>query len=281
MILQLNPESGKMTATLSHEGREEQYECLWHACENPACTCAQITLELYRPYGRDQDAAATEPPPRSVEIDLITSDIVRDKNRKDSFAKTFIKQLDEGDFELLRKIHFAYKNELTRATPDDAIEPSFDYDAIESEGTMYAYNEVLPHGDQLIFFMGDKRFVIIDMHCLIPKCSCTETILMIGHSEDDSTPEIDISVDFKKKTWQLLESKNNRLSLESARSAIEEQIPDLYQQLRDRQARLKSIYKHCRRKNYRPEPRITSDKIGRNDPCFCGSGKKYKKCCMK
>ena len=22
-------------------------------------------------------------------------------------------------------------------------------------------------------------------------------------------------------------------------------------------------------------------KIGRNDPCFCGSGKKYKKCCLK
>lgn len=25
----------------------------------------------------------------------------------------------------------------------------------------------------------------------------------------------------------------------------------------------------------------TSDKIGRNDPCICGSGKKYKKCCGK
>ncbi|HIZ71748.1 MAG TPA: SEC-C domain-containing protein [Candidatus Atopostipes pullistercoris] len=24
-----------------------------------------------------------------------------------------------------------------------------------------------------------------------------------------------------------------------------------------------------------------SKKIGRNDPCPCGSGKKYKKCCMK
>ncbi|MCC2646713.1 MAG: hypothetical protein K0R02_778 [Rickettsiaceae bacterium] len=22
-------------------------------------------------------------------------------------------------------------------------------------------------------------------------------------------------------------------------------------------------------------------KIGRNDPCFCGSGKKYKKCCIE
>jgi uncharacterized protein YecA (UPF0149 family) len=23
------------------------------------------------------------------------------------------------------------------------------------------------------------------------------------------------------------------------------------------------------------------NKIGRNDPCFCGSGKKFKKCCGK
>ena len=27
-----------------------------------------------------------------------------------------------------------------------------------------------------------------------------------------------------------------------------------------------------------PKP-ATSQKIGRNDPCSCGSGKKYKKCC--
>ena len=24
---------------------------------------------------------------------------------------------------------------------------------------------------------------------------------------------------------------------------------------------------------------VTSKKVGRNDPCPCGSGKKYKKCC--
>jgi hypothetical protein len=29
-----------------------------------------------------------------------------------------------------------------------------------------------------------------------------------------------------------------------------------------------------------PQQPITSVKIGRNDPCLCGSGKKYKKCCM-
>jgi SWIM/SEC-C metal-binding protein len=28
-----------------------------------------------------------------------------------------------------------------------------------------------------------------------------------------------------------------------------------------------------------PEPKQTEKKVGRNDPCPCGSGKKYKKCC--
>jgi uncharacterized protein len=30
---------------------------------------------------------------------------------------------------------------------------------------------------------------------------------------------------------------------------------------------------------HRSEPRRTAPKVGRNDPCPCGSGKKYKKCC--
>ena len=28
-----------------------------------------------------------------------------------------------------------------------------------------------------------------------------------------------------------------------------------------------------------PKPRVVENKIGRNDPCSCGSGQKYKKCC--
>ena len=29
----------------------------------------------------------------------------------------------------------------------------------------------------------------------------------------------------------------------------------------------------------RPEPIKAADRVGRNDPCPCGSGKKFKKCC--
>ena len=30
-----------------------------------------------------------------------------------------------------------------------------------------------------------------------------------------------------------------------------------------------------------PPETITAQKVGRNDPCSCGSGKKYKQCCGK
>lgn len=32
-------------------------------------------------------------------------------------------------------------------------------------------------------------------------------------------------------------------------------------------------------KSINPPTSIQSEKIGRNDPCSCGSGRKYKKCC--
>jgi uncharacterized protein YecA (UPF0149 family) len=31
----------------------------------------------------------------------------------------------------------------------------------------------------------------------------------------------------------------------------------------------------------RPTTLLHQSKIGRNDPCFCGSGKKYKRCCSR
>ena len=29
----------------------------------------------------------------------------------------------------------------------------------------------------------------------------------------------------------------------------------------------------------KPKVKTAAEKVGRNDPCPCGSGKKYKKCC--
>ena len=36
----------------------------------------------------------------------------------------------------------------------------------------------------------------------------------------------------------------------------------------------------CIDKEIKLEPRVVDKKVGRNEPCPCGSGKKYKKCCI-
>ncbi|AMR26689.1 hypothetical protein A0257_05920 [Hymenobacter psoromatis] len=45
-----------------------------------------------------------------------------------------------------------------------------------------------------------------------------------------------------------------------------------------RRAQQEAKYAQARRDMARPKPRPAQPKIGRNDPCPCGSGKKYKKC---
>jgi len=39
----------------------------------------------------------------------------------------------------------------------------------------------------------------------------------------------------------------------------------------------KDLYKEAKKAN----TIVKGEKVGRNDPCPCGSGKKYKKCCSK
>jgi len=50
--------------------------------------------------------------------------------------------------------------------------------------------------------------------------------------------------------------------------------PDYNPEHSELRAALKRYIEHVR-----AEPKAQKGKIGRNDPCPCGSGKKYKKCC--
>ncbi len=81
--------------------------------------------------------------------------------------------------------------------------------------------------------------------------------------EEDS--EIKIEIDFEKLYFNMLNAK----------------APWLYElpqwgDILDEEKR-KEITKEYRRS----KTVIKGEKIGRNDPCPCGSGKKYKKCCGK
>lgn len=74
---------------------------------------------------------------------------------------------------------------------------------------------------------------------------------------------INIEIDFKKLYMKMIEYKAEHLS------SLKE-WNDIFTE-----AELKELYV----KQKKSGTFIREEKIGRNDPCPCGSGKKYKKCC--
>ncbi len=287
MVFELDKDSKKIIATIQRNGDAEKYECSLLSCDNPVCACEDITLNL-SPL-RDENKVGSPSSSLSIEIDVIEKKLgFSDKKKipKDdlTFAEFFLSKLDDSDYQFLYERHFAYKNNISEKASLDAIDAHFEYEEVEKEGLMYAYNDVLPYGDQMLVTIDGRNCIILDQYCLLPKCSCTDTILNIMPADTfgKAGEELcSVSLKYAKKSWKALEESSLPVSVKAVRSAIEGQIPDFYERLRKRHLKLKGIYGHCKKRNFSPKQPIQVPKVGRNDPCPCGSGKKYKKCCLR
>jgi hypothetical protein len=286
MTLSIENQSQSIIADICIDQNAERYECTLSACPSPACGCQVIYLDMTRIVARGDD---TQTPCRHVEIDLLDKSLGFN-NKKDlsqeklQFAELFLSSLNEDDYDLLFKKHFEIKNRLTEDAKPDSIDALFDYQEIERDGMKSGYNEVLPYADRLYVTLEDKKYIVDDQYCLQPNCSCTDATLCVLTS-DETAKRLEVicwvDVNYKKKVWELVEDGPLKISLDTLRSAIEKEIPHFYDTLHKRHVRLKSIYACCKKKHYAAKQPLVLPKVGRNDPCPCGSGKKFKKCCSE
>lgn len=76
--------------------------------------------------------------------------------------------------------------------------------------------------------------------------------------------EIDVTIDFEKLFWNMLDCKAEWLyTLDQWDGILED----------EKRKEIKKEYN-------KSKIVVKGDKVGRNEPCPCGSGKKYKKCCL-
>ena len=192
--------------------------------------------------------------------------------------------MDGADFHFLWEGYFEYKNKMTEEETIDSIEAHFDYQEVEKNGLMSAYNDVLPYGDQLLVNINGKNCIIFDQYCLLPMCSCTDTTLTIfsvGEYDNPGEELYSVPLNYREKKWGTFEVPTISVDMKTVRSAVEEQIPDIYKRFLDRHMKLKGIYAHCKKKHFAHTQQVHLSEVGRNDPCPCGSGEKYKKCCLR
>ncbi len=140
------------------------------------------------------------------------------------------------------------------------------YYALEKE----AYDQILQDGQAVVSGeaaklakkLGFGKDMVIFLGFLDGINSCLQDELDLETVEDAT--ELSLKIDFEKVYWKMHEAKADWLySLDSWDNVLSS----------DRRSELT--------KEYRQSKIVHTEKIGRNDPCPCGSGKKYKACCGK
>jgi len=86
-------------------------------------------------------------------------------------------------------------------------------------------------------------------------------------------------VEYKKEAFELFADMSDRIKSEALMRLFRMQIVQEESEVSIRKENQKLIYNKSEGGDGPRQPAHRDQKIGRNDPCPCGSGKKYKKCC--
>jgi hypothetical protein len=196
------------------------------------------------------------------------------------------------------------KRKISDADDIEKFEPIFqDMDAINS-GSMVAYYEILPYARTIEIKLDGQIWTLDDQYCLRDQCNCYEAVLMFILVDERPARRkrkpVTVTVRFNYATGMFSRepgSKQNPIT-ERLCLAFRNQYPDLNAICAKRQQKLMRLLDKARgritapnepsqtpgmesTKDTNPRPEISPPKPGRNEPCPCGSGKKYKKCCGK
>lgn len=278
-------------------------------CRRIYCTCTQVkfVLEEISPGGAESRPAAkiefrvdvptwgeVEPPERAPEIAAAVAEFLRD------FPESEREQLREWYRE--REWALARLNEF-RMDPRD-VETGRLIDFREVLGLPKDLTRRCPLGEYDLE-RGANQYVVIERCCSNPDCDCREVHLSFLLMPNDSADAGDgvtreeftarMSLDGRVRLHEVYGGR--RAEAQAVLNEWRRSEPIDSEYLGWRYEKIKAIGRRSlaggkRRQREDREPdffpdeverlepvRAPQDRVGRNSPCPCGSGKKYKKCC--
>jgi hypothetical protein len=268
--------------TGKHSG--EIYQASYKVCPGPTCTCTDIDLKLESKNGQLINPA--------IEVSLyLLNKSISEKTKGDAnlkLAKSLVKDFDNNDWKKLRSLFLDKKLYYTENSNLEDLDYVFPIEDIERDGLLISYNEILPFARHIIFEFNGKKIIVDDLYCVFPKCPCKDIHLYFTPFNEEqsifpfmieSRAETYIIYNFKSKQWHLKQQTKMSVVPEQLMKALKNNY-DIQKLFGDRHKTIRRLYLNYRHQNFQPIMPVQITRIGRNDPCPCGSGKKYKKCCM-
>jgi SEC-C motif len=293
-LTQPSEEIGKTKAWLLLEQGDlagKRYELTVSVCSNPVCECAIVSLRCTPVAAESQPRSSSAAV--SLEMDVVENRIanLEELNHNPdaaAVARAVSSEMTESHWSVLRRLYFEAKRRYTETTALDQIEAQFPDDLV-ARGIMVGYHEILPYAAPVEVSWNGRSWLFDDQYCVRPKCPCRDAIISFcplptrneaGTKPLTKGPEtscISVCYDYDSGDVEILpDSRHEEATGRELMTALRQQQPDLAGFLAKRHGVLRQLYRYSMK---RTTVRSLTPKSGRNDPCPCGSGKKFKKCC--
>ena len=278
-----NPSAGLFTLEGGRFGGKT-YGTRFSICESPLCGCTAINFASAPVPDPNEDSQEDEAGKMAIygfSVDVAERSIVdtgTPENRE--FGVEFVGQLTPDDWQFLVKYLLEGKAEQIREADLDQLDPEFPQAAFER--AMVGYKEIFPLSPEFSLEKEGKSYLVDDMYCVQPKCDCNEAVLTFFTKDSGGSSSLDeiaaVRYSLTSGLKEILPGKQSRSLTRRLVEALEVSTPDLKPDLAFRYSQLKKLFLKVSPPS-RPIELPKEAKVGRNAPCPCGSGKKYKKCC--
>jgi hypothetical protein len=301
--------------TLEHGSFAGQtFAVAFRICLSPTCPCATVGFEC-RPVAEPsptETGVLERPAPLHFDLEVLKGEVntqVRPSPQSLALARAVVEEMQPPEWEWLRRLFLAAKRRQMETMDLDTLHVNFPPEVMAGEGSMVGYAEVFPWAEAFEFSLGGDRWLADNQYCVQPGCDCTKTALAFFHVPKDAPArpgplayDIFLRHDYVRGTIEVVEAKPSSPATPELMQALRTAHPDFERTFREHHRQLKQLGKRhlpkLRRRSRRPSSSLFSDgaaaaepppppvpaatrlpKVGRNDPCPCGSGRKYKRCC--
>jgi hypothetical protein len=248
----------------------------WY-CDDPECDCMSVDLYFI---------AINEDAKQSSELFYLALDmnsweirkrVISDKENAEKMIAEFMDGLDEFHFKDLFREHYRTVKEYGKK-----------YYRPENEMVLYQIPDNIAD-NPLAFLYDDSEFLVTDQYCTNAKCDCNAVVLSFFGISDRETqaPEFIIRLHLKSLSYDMeyINCDPDKMAVIVKffldKQGVLKTLRHRYREMKkdDGKSHTKWV-EEAESKVHNPEPRkLVELRVGRNDPCPCGSGKKYKKCC--
>ena len=157
----------------------------------------------------------------------------------------------------------------------------FSKEEIEEGSLMVSYNAATSFKQRFAFIFNEKIYVVYDQHCKHFECTCkVAAIDFVGTDADYTHTGEVLFFKYDYGIRQITETSGDIPAQLEAQLAANDEFN---KRLELRNHALKRAFQshiwQMEAAQLKNSLEKSLDKINRNAPCPCGSGKKYKKCC--